>query len=213
MNVIWDGDYGYAAYRKILDYLKYSFSLNYLIREIPQILSQIHRPKFVIRHDVISNPGKAVAMAEIEHELSVAAAYMFDISSEDYHPARGEAPDAIERIRDLGHEVGLFFSCTEFEEGRAPSPEAIDGAVRRSCLELEKAFRTPVFSVSLPNPHPEIPGRSLFLGSRVNAASPLMMDWFLSDTSPPWKSDEIAPRPSKPYEALLQILIHPHLWG
>lgn len=212
MSIIWDGEYSRAAYRNILDYLKSHFSLNYLIREIPQILSQIHRPKFIIRHDVVTAPEKAAALAEIESEISIASTYMFRIDSQDYHPARGKTPAVIERIRGLGHEVGLHQVFGANPGGRILSPVDIDREVRKNCRELQKISQSPVFSVSLPNPHPEIPGRSLFLGSKVNAASPLMMDWHVSDTSPPWTDEDVAPRPSKPYEALLQIVVHPHLW-
>ena len=213
MSTIWDGEYGYDAYREILNYLKLNFSLNYLIREIPQILSQIHRPKFIIRHDVTTAPEKALVMAELESGMAVASTYLFCTDASDYEYDAGDTPGIIDGIRGLGHEVGLHYAIDPAEGSRGPTPAFIDKDIRARCGKLESVTRGPVFSVSLNDSSLKSPGRSLFLGSKVNAAAPMMMEWHLVDTDPPWKMDAIAPRPARPYEALLQLVIHPHLWG
>lgn len=56
----------------------------------------------ILRHDVDRKPENAQKMAELEHALGIASTYYFR------HPATF-APEIIDRVRALGHEVGYHY--------------------------------------------------------------------------------------------------------
>jgi hypothetical protein len=78
---------------------------------------------------------------------------------------------------------------------------------------LEKQVKFPIFSVSLLNPISKTPPKSLFLGGKINASCYFMMKWSISDKKKPWKAEGIIAKSTKPYQALLQVVTRPHLWG
>jgi hypothetical protein len=184
MPNIWDGEFAYKTYKKTLETLKASFELHYLIREIPQILSQIHQPKVILRHDVTDCLEKALTMAEIEHGIS--------------------------KIIRQGHEVGLCLNNSHLEKFDISEVERM---IQIESAKLEKQVKFPIFSVSLLNPISKTPPKSLFLGEKINASCYLMMKWSISDKKKPWKAEDIIAKSTKPYQALLQVVTRPHLWG
>jgi len=54
----------------------------------------------ILRHDIDRKPMNALKMAKLEHELGVKSTYYFR------HVKDVFKPEIIEKIRDLGHEVG-----------------------------------------------------------------------------------------------------------
>ena len=61
----------------------------------------------LLRHDVDLSLEAALAMAELEAELGAAATYFLMTRSEFYNLASPSGEAAIERLRRLGHRVGL----------------------------------------------------------------------------------------------------------
>jgi len=212
MNQIWNGVYTYSAYRGALGILRSLFSTDYQIREIPQIFSQIHRPKITIRHDVTSAPEKAVKMAEIAKECSLPSAFMFAANSSNYNIEQTETLTAINQIHQWGHEIGLFFDPVESRSDQIPHFSAIELGIGRLSLKMEKLLNFPILSVALPETLAELPEDSLFLGGKINASAPLMMKWSLSDEDTKWKKSQTIPTSNKPYEALFQVIFHTHAW-
>lgn len=210
MPNIWDGEFSYKTYKKTLETLKASFELHYLIREIPQILSQIHQPKVILRHDVTDYLEKALTMAEIEHRLSIHTTYMITINSSSYNIKDASSLNIIRRINRMGHEVGLCLNNSHLEKSDVSEVERI---IQIESTILEKQLKFPIFSVSLLNPISKTPPKSLFLGKKINASCYLMMKWSISDKKKPWKAEDIIAKSTKPYQALLQVTTRPHLWG
>lgn len=60
-----------------------------------------------LRHDVDLSLDAALRMAEVEHELGASATYFLMTESVFYNLASKEGVAAIERLRALGHRVGL----------------------------------------------------------------------------------------------------------
>ncbi len=60
-----------------------------------------------LRHDVDLSLDAALRMAELEHELGATATYFLMTESIFYNLASKEGVTAIERLRRLGHRVGL----------------------------------------------------------------------------------------------------------
>jgi hypothetical protein len=142
-----------------------------------------------LRHDVDLSLAAAIEMAEVETELDVQTTYLLMTESVFYTLASSEGVAALERLRELGHAVGLH----------AVYPNvALDG--RFDAV------------VSWHNPQPEfmsdpIPGA-------VNAyAEPYFTPaTYRSDSNQHWRA-------GCPHEELrsgsfvwLQILVHPEIW-
>jgi len=147
------------------------------------------RGDLFLRHDVDLSLDAALQMAELEAELGVRATYLFMTESVFYNLASREGVLALERIRELGHPVGLH----------AVHPNA----------KLDGRF-DPV--VSWHNPAPstmseEIPGAINVYGERYFSPQT-----YRSDSNQRWRS-------GCPHEELrtggfpwLQILVHPEIW-
>jgi hypothetical protein len=71
----------------------------------------------------------------------------------------------------------------------------------------------PVFSVSFSTPIPQVPEDSQFVGSKINATSPLMMRWTLEDTQPLWEIEPPRAADYDPARALLQVIVRPDIWS
>jgi hypothetical protein len=147
------------------------------------------RGDFFLRHDVDLSLDAALTMAELEAEHGVRATYLLMTESVFYNLAAAEGVDAMERLRDLGHAVGLH----------AVHPN----------VELDGRF-DPV--VSWHNPRPE------FMSERIPGAVNVYAEPFFSpatyrsDSNQHWRS-------GCPHEELrgggfpwLHVLVHPAIW-
>jgi hypothetical protein len=142
-----------------------------------------------LRHDIDLSLAAALEMAELEAELDATATYLLMTESVFYNLASEEGALAIDRLRELGHPVGLH----------AVHPN----------VELDGRFDA---VVSWHNPRPEymsdeIPGAANAYGKRYFAP-----ETYRSDSNQHWRS-------GCPHEELragafpwLQILVHPEIW-
>jgi hypothetical protein len=148
------------------------------------------RGDLLLRHDVDLSLDAALALAELESKLEARATYFLMTESVFYNLASAEGERALERLRALGHRVGLH----------AVYPRA----------ELDDRF-DPV--VAWHNPEPE------FMTAELDGAANVMSPRFFvpgryrSDSNQTW-------REGCPHEALargdfewLQLLTHPEIWA
>ena len=208
MNMIWNGKFTPPAYEDILDYLQEHFPLNYTVGDIPQILSQIFRPKFVIRHDVLQSLDSALEMSTMEQKRGIRTSYMIHADASDISLESPQTQERIERIKQQGHEVGIYIDTGTSRPPRAELEKLLLAEKER----FEKNLSFPVLSVVFPTPPQETDPSSFFIAGLINAASDSLSQWSLSDLQGPWLQPEIAPDKNDPERCLLQILIHPHLW-
>jgi hypothetical protein len=147
------------------------------------------RGELFLRHDVDLALPAAVQMAELESELEVEATYFLMTQSVFYNLASAEGVDALERLRDLGHTVGLH----------AVYPN----------VTLDGRFE-PV--VSWHNPEREF--MSAEIAGAINAYGERYFspETYRSDSNQRWRS-------GCPHEELragafpwLQLLVHPEIW-
>jgi hypothetical protein len=143
----------------------------------------------LLRHDVDLSLAAAVELAELEAELGAAATYFLMTESVFYNLSSREGEAAMERLRALGHRVGLH----------AVHPRA----------ELDARF-DPV--VAWHNPEAEF--MSVSVDGAANAMEPrfFVPGRYRSDSNQVW-------REGCPHEALargefewLQLLTHPEIW-
>lgn len=144
----------------------------------------------LVRHDVDLSLAAALRMAEVEADLGVTATYFLMTESVFYNLASSEGRHAIERLRSLGHRIGLH----------AVYPNAV----------LDDRF-APV--VAWHNPDPAY--MSAPVEGAVNVMEPR---WFSpatyrSDSNQHWRSGD--PREELRAGAFpwLQLLTHPEIWA
>jgi hypothetical protein len=144
----------------------------------------------ILRHDVDLSLEAAVRMAELEADAGAAATYFLMTESVFYNLASEEGEQALARLRELGHRIGLH----------AVYPRA----------RLDERFE-PV--VAWHNPDPE------YMSAPIDGALNVMEEpWFSpatyrSDSNQHWRS-------GCPHEELaagafpwLQLLTHPEIWA
>jgi len=143
----------------------------------------------LLRHDVDLSLDAALRLAELEASAGATATYFLMTESVFYNLASAEGRETIERLRGLGHRVGLH----------AVQPR----------LELDERF-DPV--VAWHNPDPE------YMRAPVEGAVNVMANGYFdpatyrSDSNQHWRS-------GCPHDALreaafpwLQLLTHPEIW-
>ena len=143
----------------------------------------------ILRHDVDLSLDAALRMAELEAEAGAHATYFLMTGSVFYNLSSHEGERALERLRELGHRVGLH----------AVYPR----------LDLDERFDR---VVAWHNPDPE------YMRAPVEGAINVMEEpWFdpetyRSDSNQHWRS-------GCPHEELragafpwLQLLTHPEIW-
>ena len=147
------------------------------------------RGDLFLRHDIDLSLDAALQMAELESELEAPATYLLMAESVFYNLASSEGVAAIERLRELGHAVGLH----------AVYPK----------VELDDRF-DPV--VSWHNPKPEYMSARIPGATNVYAEPYFSPPTYRSDSNQHWRS-------GCPHEELrgggfpwLQILVHPEIW-
>jgi hypothetical protein len=143
----------------------------------------------LLRHDVDLSLEAALALAELEAELQAPATYFLMTRSEFYNLAAPSGEAAIERLRRLGHRVGLH----------AVYPDAAHDARFDPVLAWH-------------NPDPDY--LTAPVEGFVNVMQPGYFDpaHYRSDSNQRW-------RHGCPHEALargefewLQLLVHPEIW-
>jgi hypothetical protein len=147
------------------------------------------RGDIYLRHDIDLSLEAALRMAELEAEHGVQTTYLLMTESVFYNLASSEGTDAMARLRDLGHAVGLH----------AVHPN----------VDLDSRF-DPV--VSWHNPQAEYMGRTIPGATNVYAEPFFAPPTYRSDSNQHWRS-------GCPHEELrgggfpwLQILVHPEIW-
>jgi hypothetical protein len=101
----------------------------------------------ILRHDVDVDPGAALELARIEHELGVRSTYFVMTRSPIYN-AFGRANQTLLReIADLGHWIGLHYDVAFRPDG---SP--VDGWIKAEAEVLATMLCTTVKTVSFHQP-------------------------------------------------------------
>jgi hypothetical protein len=144
----------------------------------------------ILRHDVDLSLDAALRMAQLESEADVPATYFLMTESVFYNLDSPEGVEAIARLRELGHRVGLHAVYPN-----APSDERFD----------------PV--VSWHNPDPEWM-RTPLPDGQINVMQEPWFDLatYRSDSNQHWRAG--CPHDDLRTGALpwLQLLVHPEIW-
>lgn len=149
-----------------------------------------HEPQagdVLLRHDVDLSLDAALELAEIEHELGVGATYFLMTRSEFYNLDAASGARALDRLRALGHRVGLH----------AVWPHVDDDARFERVLAWH-------------NPEPEYMREPV--DGFVNVMQSPWADVYRSDSNQHWRQG--CPHDDLRAHAFerLQLLVHPEIW-
>ena len=151
-----------------------------------------HEPReadLFLRHDVDLSLEAALAMAALEHELGARATYFLMRESVFYNLDSSAGRRAIERLRELGHAVGLH------------------GVHPRSDLDSR-------FDPVLAWHNPDAEYMSAAVDGAVNVMQPPWFDpdSYRSDSNQRWRHGSPREALARAEFAWLQLLIHPEIW-
>jgi hypothetical protein len=208
----WGVDFSYSYLRKLLEVIRSDFEPQLLGDAVRLGYPTDKRPAF-LRHDVDVDLGKALRMAEIEHEYSIPATYMIMNASRMYSLRDRSTRRAVQEVQSLGHEVGLHSDCPDELRQEKGDLSQLEGKIEAACSELEQCIAVPVKSLSFHRPIPWLLRGPLLIGSRVNAYAAELMEWYLSDSKGYWREGEPLPKLKQPQSNKLQLLTHPIWWG
>ena len=151
-----------------------------------------HEPQpgeIFLRHDVDLMLDAAVGMAELEAERDVSATYFLMTRSVFYNLDSREGEEALRRLRELGHGVGLH----------AVHPH----------VDRDDRFH-PV--IAWHNPDPDYVNEPV--DGHVNVMTPPWFDreHYRSDSNQHWRSGDPTDALARGDFEWLQLLIHPEIW-
>jgi len=198
-----DLTFTYDWYERMLDRLADSGL------ETRQFDDSVTGGSLLLRHDVDWSPRKAVRLARLERRAGFTATFFFMASSPFYNARDRYCREAIEQIRDLGHEIGLHFSTHQYWDERPPA-DALESRVAEERRALEDVASANVSVVSFHNP-PDWVLRESF-SEFTSTYEPRFFDRieYRADSNQRWRDEH-------PFETgvpdLLQVLTHPVLWG
>lgn len=202
-------DFTFFYYRKMLKTLKEKLYLPIRFCDTSDCCGRVA----IIRHDVDVSPQKAVDIGLIESEMGVKSTFFVLLSSRYYNLVSGENTEAVKELIRYGHEIGLHFDVTNYDENT--SLDELCEAIKRERLILETLFDIKVKSMSWHIPKKELIGVNIPALDEIgllNAYDPQFYNGYkyVSDSMMRWREpiDEYLEKAS--YEKM-QILTHP-IW-
>jgi hypothetical protein len=170
---------------------------------------KITKGDVILRHDVDWAPRKAVELARIESEYGLTSTYFFLITSPFYNIHEASVREAIKKIQEMGHRIGLHFSTHQYWESN-PGRGTVSEKVSSELSALSSVIPEVDPHVSFHNP-PEW----IFRESWPDFVSTYEARFFenieyLADSNQRWRSNQPF---GESFPEKLQILTHPVLWG
>jgi len=201
-----------ALLASLLKFLKNSFDDHYLLREVPQVRSQIQASKFIIRHDVQRNLPWALTLAQKEAEAGLRSSFLVDLNSPDLGVHEREAKTILHQINDLEHEVGLLLPLPEYCPSPKTRPTNFIPHLSILIHQMEELLEQPIFSLAFPDESLMYPEQSYFLATKICASSAFLSQWLLSDRLHNLHPQVWEREFSSPPDKILQLVLHPELW-
>ena len=166
----------------------------------------------MLRHDVDLSMEKAAELAELEKSLSVKSTYFVMLSSDGYNLFSKSSMDALLKIIDNGHEIGLHFDIEAYD---LMFEIEFEMNIIAELAVLDCVLQEPVRSISWHIPDESLIGRTWEFLDRLhvkNVYDELYFDEYryCSDSNMNWRTN--------PYEFMdtkacpkIQLLTHP-IW-
>ncbi len=164
----------------------------------------------ILRHDIDMDPEAAVRVAELENRVGVVATYFVLVRSELYNPASKAGTRAVHRLIELGHEVGLHFDATLYENDLRVLAQGAESERRVLEMTTGQAIRT----LSLHRPSPALLDGEFAVPGLLNAYEPRFFEEFayVSDSRGGWHHGHPLDHPAIAEGRGLHLLTHPIWW-
>ena len=174
------------------------------------------REKSIIwRHDIDFSPHRALRTALIESQMGIKSIYFILFSGYFYNPMEWEIVNIIQRIIELGHEVGIHLDCEAYSA--TPTKENIE-----EDLEFYKNVFYKIYggvipkSFSFHNPSSECINRNgdeRYAGLFNAYCSRVMKDvGYCSDSNGYWRFERLEDFLNKNDMKYACVLTHPGWW-
>jgi hypothetical protein len=172
----------------------------------------------IIRHDIEFSPSSALEFAKIENELGAKATYFVRVHADNYNPFGFKTYNAIKKIIELGHDIGLHYEHLDFSEITKQDPRTV---ISKEKKMLELIFDTPINGIAPHRDFTPIINRDYWkendfhgLGFTFEA---YMDDFFkgtfyLSDSLGKWSGEGKCLCHYIGKENKIYVLIHPFYW-
>lgn len=99
----------------------------------------------IIRHDIDFSPSSALEFAKIENEFGVRAIYFVRIHADNYNPFGFKTYNAIKKIIELGHDIGLHYENLDFSDITKQDPRTV---ILKEKKMLELIFETQIKGIA-----------------------------------------------------------------
>ncbi|MDE7247636.1 MAG: hypothetical protein K2N43_07090, partial [Lachnospiraceae bacterium] len=142
----------------------------------------------ILRHDVDYDVQKAVEMAEFEQTQGVTSTYFVLLTSNFYNVFSKETCQAIRKMINCGHTIGLHFDEVRYPE-LAGDPEGITQKIAEEAQILGMAVGHKVNTVSMHRPSKEILEADLQIPGMINSYGKVFFKDFkyVSDSRRRWR--------------------------
>ena len=152
----------------------------------------------------------AIPMAEVEHDLGLAATYFVLLRTELYNPFSEANRKGLFSLMDLGHEIGLHFDASLYEDDVG----SLEKAVETECQVLETLIQREVSIVSFHRPVKSLQGRQGPIAGRIQTyQSEFFNDiGYCSDSKGEWHFGTPLTNAAVRERRALQLLTHPIWW-
>jgi len=164
----------------------------------------------IVRHDIDMSLDFAEPIAEIESELGISATYFVLVGSELYNPLSKHSRRSLNKIRSLGHKVGLHFDASCYEG----TLDSLDVAAEVECSVLEQVTGESIQVISFHRPVSELLGLARALAGRRHAYEPRFFTdmGYVSDSRGAWHYGHPFDQQAVLDGRALQLLTHPIWW-
>lgn len=171
--------------------------------------SQIkHKENFTLwRHDIDLSVHRAYSLAKIEKEMGVKATYFLQTGSIFYNIFEEEIQELVFKIKDLGHELGLHFSPSQYIY-------SLEDMLSFEKNILETLFQTKIKVFSFHNPTDEILQNDNYkYAGMINTYARYFKEnvEYCSDSNGYWRHKRLEDFLSQKHSKI-QVLTHPGWW-
>lgn len=172
----------------------------------------------LLRHDVDLSLDEAVKIAEIDASEGWRATVFVLVATEFYNLFSYQGRASIQRMKSLGHEIGLHFDGSVYNDGKPPADftPRLEAAANRECEVLEDLVGSSIRVLSFHRPRHSkwvLRRPGLFAG-RLNAYAPEFMGdiAYVADSAGYWSEGHPFDHTAFRERSAMQVNMHPYLW-
>jgi hypothetical protein len=181
---------------------------DYLIRQYDDV--QRDARHLILRHDVDFDLDLAVRMAEVEAQCGWRSNYFVLLRTEFYNPFSLAGTNAIRKLGELGHKVGLHFDASIYPADKM----GIVDAIGDECRILSGISSSPITSFSFHRPNPDLLDHGFQVDGLINAYDKRFFSdiAYCSDSRGGWHHGHPLDHSCRQIGHALQFLTHPVWW-